>query len=358
MAAIRTALVVLFLLLASVAWGDDAKTVVRLGAVLPLSGSLSHLGTSYRDAMQLALEQKGGGTSLHYEILFEDDGSDLKKTATATQKLLDRDGVQGIVSMWSNQGKVVGPMAAKKRVPHFACAWDKSVSDADTTFNISSTPDAFMAAFVDELKRQKIATINVIELNDSGSISAHDELQRRLSATPIRMLSRERFDSGTRDFRSLLTKVRQHPADVLYINAGSPELELLAQQSRSIGIKSAFTTIGCFDFTTAPELFEGSWYMTMTWPDAAFIRDYEARFHRPIVYQIGNFYDAVGMFIQAAEASITEGHLGSEKLLSHLRSIHEYHGVLGTLTQDNQRAFQSPPTFVEIRHGKVNPLTR
>lgn len=340
------------LLSALPASADHPQPLIRIGAVLPLSGGLAHLGTSYRDAMRLAVSDIPGASRYRYELLFEDDQGQLAQTATAARKLLDVDKVAAIVSMWSNQGNVVGPLAASKGVPHFACAWDKSVSRHDTTFNLSATPDTFMKDFVQEMERRNIRTFQLIELNDSGSISAHDQLEKQLRSSSVKMISREQFNSGTADFRALLTRLKAQDADALYINAGSPELELIAQQARQIGILRPFLTIGCFDFAADLSPFEGAWYMTMTWPNDGFIQRYRKQYGRDIVYQLGNFHDMISILIQAFEA--TYGSSGAEKsaVVHYLKSLKEFRGVLGRLTQDSERAFQSTPVFLEIKDGK------
>jgi branched-chain amino acid transport system substrate-binding protein len=298
------------------------------------------------------LEEHSQGTRFQYKILFEDDQGQLKNTASAARKLLSVDKVDAITSMWSNQGQVVGPIAEKAKRPHVACAWDKSVTRSKTTVNLSATPDYFMGEYLKALEQRGIHRLNVIELNDSGSISAHDELERQARGTSVKIVKRQRFNSGDRDFRSLLTLARTQPSDAVYVNAGSPELEILAKQIHEMQFNTPLTTIGCFDFTTNLGLFEGDWYMTMTWPSEDFIRRFKARFNRDIIYQLGNFYDMVALLIESFEASPEAEGPSPEGALRYLIRLKEFNGLLGKVMVDEAHAFQSKPTFFKIENGK------
>lgn len=333
-------------------YAQAEKTEVKIGVILPLSGGLAHLGESYRDAIQLAISDLPDTTQYKYKVIFEDNQHDLKSTATIANKLINIDSVQVIISMWSNQGKVVSAIAKKAGVIHFGCAWDRTISDNPLSFNLSSTPDYFMHHFVKALEKRNIKNINLIELNDSGSIAAHDELNRQLKDTDIKIIQRQRINSGDRDFRSILTKTKNTKSDVYYLNAGSPELELVVKQMRQIGIKKPVISIGTLDFTTELNLFNSSWYMTMTWPSKDFQDKYSEKFNRPITYQLGNFYDMINIIVYGFETSGSSSNLpptiDAAKAILEKKS---YEGVLGKLTQDKDGTFQSLPSFFRVKNG-------
>ena len=93
--------------------------------------------------------------------------------------------------------------------------------------------------------------------------------------------------------------------------------------------------------------------MTMTWPDEKFIERYKAQYKQDVVYQLGNFYDMVSILMRAFEASGTDGAPPApSSVVSYLKSIKQVEGVLGTLVQDADRAFQSTPSFFEIKNGR------
>lgn len=328
----------------------DLRPVVQIGAVLPLSGGLAHMGSAYRNAMNLAVEELTTATKFQYKLIFEDDQGQSKNAVTGARKLLAVDNVQALITLWSNPGKAVGPVAAAAKVPHFACAWDKSVTEAATTFNLSATPDYFMGEYLAALEKRGVKQLSIIELNEAGSV-AHDILEKLAKDSQVKIVKRQRFNPGDRDFRSLLTAVRATPADTLYINAGSPELEMIVRQSKEMQLGLPITTIGCIDFTTDLKLFEGSWYMTMTWPKPDFVARYKARFKSEIVYQLGNYYDMVGVLIAAFEDGARDGQPSVEAALQQLAELQSYDGVLGALKVDSDRSFQSAPTYFEVRDG-------
>ena len=79
----------------------QAQEVVKLGAVVPLTGTQSHLGKDIENGVRLALEDynaKGvtlGGKKVKFEVMAEDDAADPKTATTVAQRFVDA-GVKGI----------------------------------------------------------------------------------------------------------------------------------------------------------------------------------------------------------------------------------------------------------------------
>src|SRR5690606_7679350 len=78
------------------------QTVVKIGHVAPLTGSIAHLGKDNELAGKLAVEELNakkitiGGKQVSFELLSEDDAADPKQGTAAAQKLVDA-GVVGVV---------------------------------------------------------------------------------------------------------------------------------------------------------------------------------------------------------------------------------------------------------------------
>ena len=87
--------------------------------ILPLSGNANALGESAKNAAILAKEQFKN-TKDEYELIFEDDQADSKKTVSAFRKLVDLDQVRAIVTAFSGPGNAIAPIAQKEQIIHFS----------------------------------------------------------------------------------------------------------------------------------------------------------------------------------------------------------------------------------------------
>ena len=60
---------------------EGTKPVIKIGATLPLTGDLAYAGQNMKAAMELSLKdiQKKEKLKYDYQLVFEDDGYELKK---------------------------------------------------------------------------------------------------------------------------------------------------------------------------------------------------------------------------------------------------------------------------------------
>jgi branched-chain amino acid transport system substrate-binding protein len=92
----------LFGLLSGTAWAAD--DVIKIGAVLPVTGKESKIGGAYKQATELAVKEvndaggvKVGGKAMKIELTLLDDTSDAAKSAQLVEQLITQQKVHAIV---------------------------------------------------------------------------------------------------------------------------------------------------------------------------------------------------------------------------------------------------------------------
>ena len=90
----------LFLGVVSVACSDDEETV-RVGALLPLTGSLQSYGEASRAALELAREAINEDSDVGVELVVKDTGTD-PETALAMLEELDEEGVRLVIGPYAS----------------------------------------------------------------------------------------------------------------------------------------------------------------------------------------------------------------------------------------------------------------
>src|SRR5688572_8422198 len=74
---------------------ETSSEVVRIGAIIPLTGQYGALGGSVQKAMTMTKDDLGANANI--EIIFEDDQYDPKLAVTAYKKLRDIDHIDAVV---------------------------------------------------------------------------------------------------------------------------------------------------------------------------------------------------------------------------------------------------------------------
>lgn len=334
----------------------SGKPVITIGATLPLTGNLAFLGESYRDAINLALKDLPSATKYTYRVVFEDDGFDPKKAASAAQKLIDSDKADILFSFGSPAGNAMSPIAEARHIPHLnGIASDTNVANGVYNFVHWTPPYEEARELTEELRRQGITRIGILETNQPGTIAVGNAVRSALAKTPIQVVSEERFTPGTKDFRSIISKVKNSGAEMYLLEATSPELEIVAKQMRELGVKEPFTSIEGFEFTDEPALFEGMWYVNAADPTADFVARFLKEYGHEPKLGAPNGYDAVSLIVFAVEHAKSKTKPTSEEIVGQLNRISNFPGAVGTLNVDADGLIQSHATVRMITNGK--PVT-
>ncbi|OHA59591.1 MAG: hypothetical protein A2589_01890 [Candidatus Vogelbacteria bacterium RIFOXYD1_FULL_46_19] len=317
--------------------GGDGEAVqtIKIGFSLPLTGDLAFLGESYQNAINLALSEVTD-TKYKYEVVFEDDKFDPAKAVTSANKLISVDKVDVISSFGSPAGNTVSPIAEKVGIPHInGAASDPNIAVGDYNFIHWTPPYEESKVLVTELKKRGIKSVILFEQNQPGVMAVTKVLREDLADAGITLAGSETFNTGMRDFRSLISKQKNTPADLYLLEVTSPELEILAKQIREAGITTAFSGIESMEFTDQPELFEGFWYVNAADPADWFVEKYTSTYNVAPKLAAGNGYDVVKMVVAAVEkAGDGQSKPTGEEIMKELAKLKGLSGAMGKLTMD------------------------
>jgi len=333
--------------------GRESSRVVKIGAILPLSGDIAFLGESLRDGLLLA-QSEAVNTRYTYRLIFEDDQFDAKRAVSAAEKLITVDRVDVIVTMTSREANAVNPIAEARKVVQFSTASDPKAADGYFNF-VHWTPASEEArVLVTELEKRGVGKIAVFSFNQQGTLVMREEVKKRLSSTNIILVADEIFNPGEKDFRSMIGKASALKPDIYLLLSFTPELEILAKQIKDAGIKAVLTSIESFELTDKPELFEGYWYVNAADPTSGFRKKYERKYSKAPNLGAANGYDIFNMIITAAERAHRV--VAPRDIANQLYVIKDFPGALGSLTMNSEGVVISQPTVKIIKGGRPEAL--
>lgn len=337
---------------------NSQKPTIKIGATLPLTGDVAVLGQSSKKAIELALKDLGD-TKYNYEVIFEDDAFKTQQGATTANKLITIDKVDVLFSFGSPVGNVVSPIAESQKVPHINFfASDTKVANGIYNFLHYTPPYVDTELFVKELNKRGITKIDVFEIADNpGAAAISEALEKSIKNTNIQIVAHPKFNTGTRDFRTLIQGVKDSGAEIYVLQSSSPELETLYMQMRELGITTPVTSIETFEFANDLSLFEGSWYVNSADPQQWFVDAFVSKHNETPKFGAAHAYDALNLIVQVVE-KIGDGknvptHAEIRKGLDGIKS---FDGALGdNLKFDQNGQLISGAVVREVRDGK--PVT-
>ena len=282
----------------------SSKPTIKIGVTLPLTGNLASLGQSSKDSLELAMNKLNKSKlRYNYKLIIEDDQFKPIVGSTNTQKLINVDKVSALLSFGSPVGNAVTSISEKYSIPHInGFASDPNVANGKFSYIHYTPAKEDVDLFIKVLQKKNIQRITILEqANNPGSKSIIDELKLKTSITNIKIDEIISVNGGDRDFRTILSKLRDSKTQLLVLIITTPELEIFTKQFYDFKIKIPITSIEAFEFSDQLQLFEGNWYINGADPETWFINDFKDQYHYNPKFGAANMYDALFIIVNSIE---------------------------------------------------------
>ncbi len=331
-------------------WIAPANGVVKIGVIVPSSGPYAILGNSFLKAVEMAKADLRG-TKYQYQLVLVDIGQDPigqypRQARAAIQRAIRDDKVDAIVGGISRIGQVTKPLATAARILQTCVCSVISIGDGAFNFTNIPSPEAEAIRWVQEAQRRGIRKIALLT-QDYPSIHGHVQaLKAEVARAGLSLTYENEFTDSVTDFRSMIAQARASNPDVYYVEALSPQLEMLGQQLLDVKIRNIAAVVAP-SVSRQPELFEGAWYTDSNLRDIAFKTRFEEEYPGTqfATHMMPYAYDDFNMIVQAFERG--------ENPAVFVRNIRTFEGNAGTLTKaPGSGNFQSTPAVWVIQNGK------
>ncbi len=342
------ALALLLLLPACSSGGDGGAGVLTLGAVLPTSGPNASVGQEAADATRMAVDEWSArfaekGWTLKVNV--QDDASDPKQAVAAAYAVTGDPTTFGVVAHY-NSGCFL-PATSR-----YHEAGTMAISPATTNVEITQkgfaeiarvTPHdgiqgELTAVFTSEhLKAKRIAVVHDRTQYGQGLAEVFREHGIKMG---LEVISFDGIQVGDKDFRALLTKLREQKPDAIYFGGLYDEAGFLVRQARELGLSSTFISddgvFGQDFFDVGGVATEGAIIsfpgtpLDKLEPAQEFLKSFESKYKRPVQNYGPYAYDAANILLQSAYEAIKDGKPANlrQEVVSNARAI-SYNGALG-----------------------------
>ncbi|MBK8059534.1 MAG: ABC transporter substrate-binding protein [Gemmatimonadetes bacterium] len=226
---------------------------VRVGVILPLTGTLAEMGFYERHAMELALSRFG---VRDVRLLYEDSRSTPAAAAAAANKLISVDGVRLLVVSTTGAALAVQPVANAASVPLIAFCMDPTI-----TANDSSTVRFYIG--VEEEADELLRYLETLQRTERVAVlHAAVPVWRKIMESTYLPRLRQHFERPTlveeyelqeKDFRAALGRIAKSGATTLVVLGYGFEYPGMFKQMEELGLRRSLTRIvGGWGFLYAP----------------------------------------------------------------------------------------------------------
>jgi branched-chain amino acid transport system substrate-binding protein len=211
---------------------------VRIGVVLPLSGSMAEYGDNGRNGLTLAQEELARDPAMRgIELIYQDSGDTPEGSVTAVRRLIDVEGVQYIIGGLTSSGTLAAaPYAQERGVLFFtpAASAPGIPEIGDMVFRNWPADDTIARAYGTWAYGQGARNIALLAVsNDYGTTNA-DGFAATFTAAGGQIALRRSFAQGATDFRALVAQVANTAGVDRVVVIGYPdEYRAFFQQLRS-----------------------------------------------------------------------------------------------------------------------------
>ncbi|MDD2421422.1 MAG: ABC transporter substrate-binding protein [Heliobacteriaceae bacterium] len=317
---------------------DAGKDAIKLGVILPLTGSEAMFGTMEKNAFEMAYEElkAAGKTTINgkeIKLVFEDDQGRQDVAKSATEKLVNQDKVALLSGGYSSAcTNVIAGSAQTMNIPFVAVtgsADDITKKGWQWVFRGTAAPASKYTGalwdMMDNVIKSKTVAI-IYENTDFGTSSAkgfRQECQKR----GIQVVFDQHYESGAIDFKPMLANLKNTSPDLVFAVSYVMDAAMIVKQMKEIDFNSKFFVGGGAGYTM-PEFKENAgdasefvasttlWVPGVTWPGAGdFFKKYTDKYTKEPDYHGAQAYATAYVLIDALNRAGDLSPAGIQKAL-------------------------------------------
>jgi branched-chain amino acid transport system substrate-binding protein len=346
---------------------QGAGVPIRIGAILPLTGSAAQWGIPPRDAALLAVEEvnsRGGIKGRKIVLEVEDDKCEAAVGVSAAQKILTSGKPLAVLgAVCSSVTLAIAPIFESNTIV--------LISPASTSPLITNAGNYIFRVIPTDALRGKVfaeyvysighRNVSLLYINNDGGLGNQKTFAENFHRLGGKILSVEAYPQDTRDVRAQLTKIKQQKPDAVVIVSYPDDTPIVLRQAQelSVGAPLFFQTEALDDpavIQRAGNAAEGATYILPAKPEGgatdAFATKYRQKYGRDPETFASEGYDVVMLVAKILEEAAEPS---SDALKVGLYETKNYPGASGTITFDQNGDVIKPMAIkrIEFRTGKT-----
>ncbi|HVP80530.1 MAG TPA: ABC transporter substrate-binding protein [Thermodesulfobacteriota bacterium] len=229
---------------------------LKLSIPLPLTGSQAKFGEIEKNSYLIAMEEinaTGGVKGKKFSLEFEDSQGKPDIARSIAEKLIDVKKQPIVFGEYSSScSKAIAPVAEERKIPYMVVTGatdDITQQNYKYVFRMNPTNAYYATGMISFFKEVvKPTSIAILyESSDFGTSGAED-MVKQAEKFPMKVLVKEKYESGAVDFKPILSKVKAERPDVIYMVSYVMDAALLMRQIKELRIDAKLFAGGAAGF--------------------------------------------------------------------------------------------------------------
>lgn len=330
---------------------NSGKPVVKIGLIYPMTGAMGHVGKDVAKIARFAVDEhnKNPNNQFSYQLIMEDDQLNPSQTMSIAQKLINLDGVDLIISSWSNPSVAIKPLMKDNNIIQFASTYRHDLSDGIHSFNFSATTRDMVDNTLNFLKKTNAQKVALLFQDISGNAEILSNLIPKLEKDGIQY-DKHYFQGTELDgFKTMIYKIKSEGYDAVLMSGLSPAIVLLAKemkiQNMDIPVLGFdIVSVTNYDFTYFDKFYDVGKVGNIEWEKKMGIT------HADAVY----IYDMLNIIVSTYEKAAQAGQIPNpQQFVKQLMSVRDYNGLVGKVHLNDDGLFLLPTYLKQIQGDHI-----
>ncbi|MDR1461328.1 MAG: ABC transporter substrate-binding protein [Campylobacteraceae bacterium] len=215
---------------------------IKIGAIMPMSGSIAAYGQTAYEGLSLANKLEPtlkNGDSV--KIVLIDTKGEKVESANAASRLISAEKVAAIVGeLISTNTEQVASIAEKAKITVVApAATNDKLTQRNNFISRVCFTDSFQGAVVANYAYQTLGLKKAVILVDQAQVyslglsKTFEEIFAKNGGTVVKKIA---ISSGNKDFKALVSQIKSINPDMIFLPIYHPEASMFARQAKEIGL--------------------------------------------------------------------------------------------------------------------------
>jgi len=364
--------IVLVVLSLAISGCEKQEKTIKIGAILPLTGTASENGEFQKQGIEIAAEEINSAAGINHkklEIIFGDSKNEAKEAISLFTKFSDVDKLPIVICTMSGisapLSSYVAGMQQHNTVLFATVASAPGIAKkSDWVFRSFVTSDVEAAKTADFAYREvKLRKMAILYVNDDYGLGGYNVFKTEFEKLDGEIVFAEAFEKGATDFRTTIAKMKTTNSQGVYVVGYDKSYALLIKQIGESQVKAQlFSTVSLSVpswLQLAGSSADGA-YLTVSMFNAnpsdsatvKFMNVYRQKYNREPNYGSAVTYSITRMIASAIEK---KGY-SAEAIRQGLLETKEFHTLVGDVSIDSDREGPMPVRIMKIEAGRVAPL--
>lgn len=337
------------------------EATIKIGVSQPLTGPTAFVGEWIKQGLDLAYSELPKEEQSQIVLVYEDDMCNGQQAVTAMQKLVNIDAIDFVIGPTCNAAIIPTQDFMRESGAVYLTTGvitEKAAAAGDHHFTLQPRIKDLMKKLASHAyKVDGMRAMSIFYLDDEFGVESSQFFERYFTELGGKIVAKERFAPKDTDYRTQITKLKQHKVDGIFMMSYGPFLVNQLKQMDELKLKSQlYGPVPVQDaklLQAAGKLAEGLTYpypqeTTKSQKQIEFEERYKAKFGiQPELYST-IAYDTFNILHQII------GQCGKDKTCAknNLITLQNYQGVGGVLSFDEEGIGKRSIIIKQVKNEK------